>query len=513
MEPFSLEWAAQCVGGQIRGRTAGTITSVCVDSRQVRPGALFFALQGETADGHQYVAQAFKAGAIAAVVERVVSIGDKEEQDAQIVVPAALRALGDLARHYRRQFAIPIVGITGSVGKTSTKEMIAAVLRTTYKTLASEKNYNNEIGVPLTLFNLERTHEAAVIEMGMRGLGQIDYLAEIVQPTIGVITNIGYSHIELLGSQENIAQAKSELLARLPADGIAIIPGQPGSTAGYTHLPKDDPNVLKFRLPVMDDVLFTYLMSRVPAGCRVITFGLLYRGGTENIIDVSFYPMNDLPDGGVEGVAIVGNVEFPFSLHVTGRHHTKNAQAAFAVALALNVPFASALQALSEWKGAEGRMTVRHTYDNITVLDDCYNASPESIRAALETLGKMAHNGVAILGDMRELGDYAEQAHRSLGLFVIQQHVRLLVTVGASAKFIHEQILQSSNVSNLPSPEWTHFADAPTAASHISEWVKSGDTVLVKGSRAMGMEVIVNALMDKTGQDENINARDRDAHD
>ncbi len=229
MEPFSLAWAAQCMGGQIVGTADSTatdeITSVCIDSRQAKPGALFFALKGEKSDGHEYVTQALRAGAAAAVVEREIQ-GLKEGKGAQVVVPATLRALGDLARHYRQQFAIPIIGVTGSVGKTSTKEMIAAVLRTTYNTLANEKNYNNEIGVPLTLFNLNKTHEVAVVEMGMRGLGQIDYLAEIAEPTIGVITNIGYSHIELLGSQENIAHAKAELFARLPENGIAILSQQ-----------------------------------------------------------------------------------------------------------------------------------------------------------------------------------------------------------------------------------------------------------------------------------------------
>ena len=248
MEPFSLAWAAQKVNGQVIGEAVGEITSVCIDSRQAKPGALFFALKGENSDGHEYVAQALKAGAAAVVVEHKIegleaTTPSGEKTGAQIVVPAALRALGDLARHYRRQFAIPIIGITGSVGKTSTKEMIAAVLRTTYNTLASEKNYNNEIGVPLTLFNLNKTHEAAVVEMGMRGLGQIDYLAEIAEPTIGVITNIGHAHIELLGSFENIAQAKSELFARLPSNGVAIL--------------------------TKDNAFLEIVKAAIPAGCRI----------------------------------------------------------------------------------------------------------------------------------------------------------------------------------------------------------------------------------------------------
>ena len=223
MESFTLGWAVEKLGANLpEGAAERVVRGICTDTRNDAQDTLFFALKGETSDGHQYVEKAFEKGAMAAIVSEVQSNID----GIQIVVPDTVIALGDLAQAYRLQFDIPVVGITGSVGKTSTKEMTAAVLRTKYNVLANEKNYNNEIGVPLTLFRLEKTHEVAVIEMGMRGLGEIDRLAEIAAPTIGVITNIGYAHIERLGSQEKIAEAKSELLARLPSDGVAILPAE-----------------------------------------------------------------------------------------------------------------------------------------------------------------------------------------------------------------------------------------------------------------------------------------------
>lgn len=501
MEPFSLTWAAESVTGQIIGSETGEITSVCIDSRQAKPGALFFALKGENSDGHAYVAQALQAGATAAVVERKMEglEGRKGVKGAQIVVPATLRALGDLARHYRRQFAIPIVGVTGSVGKTSTKEMIAAVLRTTYNTLANEKNYNNEIGVPLTLFNLNKTHQAAVVEMGMRGLGQIDYLAEIAEPTIGVITNIGHAHIELLGSQENIARAKAELFARLSENGVAIFPAEINQAS--------------------------IINAAIPPHCQQITYSTsgIQRYNGDVRVEEANTKIHE--DGTVTFRVRVGPTtkSIPVTLQAVGTHHVPNALAALSIAYALDIPTERAIAALEAWQGAEGRMTVRHAPENITVLDDCYNAGPESMQAALETLTKMSKDGVAVLGDMRELGEYAERAHRILGVHVYHPYCRLLVAVGDLAKEIVVQVerlrqnLDSIGISSHNNSEWplpgryiyaggnelavVCYADAQEAAAHIKEWVKPGDTVLVKGSRAMGMEVIVDALMGETDSD------------
>jgi UDP-N-acetylmuramoyl-tripeptide--D-alanyl-D-alanine ligase len=515
MEPFTLQWAAARLGARIIGDDT-TLTGVCIDTRKIEPGALFFALPGEQADGHRFVAQAFANGAAAAVVSREV----ENVSGPLLLVPDTVQALGDLAMHYRRQFTIPVVGITGSVGKTSTKEMTATALRARYNTLASEKNYNTEIGVPLTLFRLDRTHEVAVIEMGMRGMGQIDRLTEIAEPTIGVITNIGFSHIELLGSQQNIAQAKAELLARLPQDGIAILPVYPGSQWEGLLSSEETPDLASPDLSTSyvaleQEELFAYLRGRVPPGCRLVTYGQ----SVSKPVDVSLWPNQDPETWGMAGIAIVHDKEYPFALKVPGLHNVINAQAALAVADALGVPVEAALAALSEWQGAVGRMTVktlpipsgkseRGTQSPpgfIMVLDDCYNASPESMEVALSMLaGILTRNKIAILGDMKELGELAVPAHRIIGRRVAELDLRTLITVGPLAVEIRDEVRRLRGDRRYP--ECYHYRDADEAASRVHVFVDGSvdgnPVVLVKGSRAMQMEKIVAALTGETKADD-----------
>jgi len=450
-----LKWVAETLVPTVYGDLSANVHSICTDTRQGAEGALFFALQGENADGHRFVGRAFAAGAVAAVVAQKV----EGVEGTQLVVPDTLRALGNLANAYRRQFDIPVIGITGSVGKTSTKEMMAAALRTQYRVLANEKNYNNEIGVPLTLFGLRREHQVAIIEMGMRGFGEIDWLAEIAAPTIGVITNIGYAHIERVGSREGIAQAKAELLKRLPQDGVAIL---------------------------MESEFAPYLRERVPAGAWIVWCGFGEDSSAEVVaLSEGAEPLR---------VRIAGQVyDVPFA--VVGTHHHANALLALAVAQVLEVPIPQAIAALSTWEGAEGRMTVRKTAEDLTVLDDCYNAGPESMRAALKTLCQMAGDGgVAVLGDMREMGEYAAGLHFELGTAVVDAHLRLLITVGETTPEIVRGAQIAAAEQQTGMPQLQHFAATKEAAEHIREWVHSGDTVLVKGSRAMEMEHIVAAL-------------------
>jgi len=474
MESFTLGWAVEKLGANLpEGAAERVVRGICTDTRNDAQDTLFFALKGETSDGHQYVEKAFEKGAMAAIVSEVQSNID----GIQIVVPDTVIALGDLAQAYRLQFDIPVVGITGSVGKTSTKEMTAAVLRTKYNVLANEKNYNNEIGVPLTLFRLEKSHEVAVIEMGMRGLGEIDRLAEIAAPTIGVITNIGYAHIERLGSQEKIAEAKSELLARLPSDGVAILPAE--------------------------DKFLVYLVSRVTKGAEV-----KFAGSSLTPDPSPLFP----PSSGGEGRTIP-NHEVPtlpelvrerglggegavfLQIPAVGSHHIYNAILAITVGSVLGISLRDSMNALANWHGAEGRMNAIRLPDGTTVLDDCYNAGVESMTAALRTLRE--HNGdrkIAVLGDMKELGNFSSEAHRMIGREVIKNQVDRLITVGDLAKEIGKEAVRSGNSA----PKWLHTNNAEEAAAAFHNIPLKNATVLVKGSRAMRLERVVAAI---TGQE------------
>lgn len=463
MEPISLAWAAQILHARTQGDMERTAIDVCTDTRQNVEGALFFALVGENTDGHRYVRQAFAQGAVGAVVAHAVA----GVSGPQLIVPDTLRAYGELALHYRLQFDIPVIGITGSVGKTSTKEMTAALLRTKYRVIASEKNYNNEIGVPRTLFQLTKEHDVALIEMGMRGRGQIGCLADIAQPSIGVITRIGFAHIELLGSQENIARAKAELLERLPTDGVAILP---------------------FHDPFLD-----LMRSHVTPGATVLTFGESRASGSQP--DIRLFPATGHPAGNPEAVVMIGQREAYFALKALGTHHLHNAGAALAVASLLGVPLKQATEALEVWEGAPGRTVVHHLPSGLTVLDDCYNASPESMIAALETLAQRTQvHGVAVLGDMKELGAFGPDIHRFVGRSAVDANIRLLVSVGELAEEIAAEAERYSRLTGKRLPEQLHFTDALAAADAINDIVTAKDVVLVKGSRAMEMESIVSAL-------------------
>jgi UDP-N-acetylmuramoyl-tripeptide--D-alanyl-D-alanine ligase len=451
MDPMTIEEAVGAMQAEITGRapTGESIVGICTDTRQDAAGTLFFALRGENGDGHRFVPQAFSKGAAAAVVDCVVPNATGQ----QLLVRDTLIALGDLAAHYRRRFDVPVIGVTGSVGKTSTKEMIACALRARLNVLASDKNYNNEIGVPLTLFALSREHEAAVVEMGMRAKGEIARLAEIAQPTIGVITNIGLSHIERLGSREQIARAKGELLEGLPADGVAILPA---------------------------DDAFTPMLRQMAPGIRVLTCGAS-PDADHRITDISFSE-SGAPRFRINGLRI--------ELGIHGAHHALNAAAAIAVAQLVGVEAEAAAEALSAFQAPAMRMETLEGARGITILNDAYNAAPDSMKAALETLARVAgsRRAVAILGEMRELGVFADEAHRTVGEAAGALHLGAIITVGIAAEEIGRAAQQAGAV------ELHCFASTEEAVDGVPSLLQPGDVALVKGSRAMEMERIVAAL-------------------
>jgi len=333
--------------------------------------------------------------------------------------------------------------------------MLACALRARLNVLTSEKNFNNEIGLPLTLFRLDHSHQAAVIEMGMRGAGQIAELCEIARPDIGLITNVGMSHIELLGSRRAVAMAKGELIENLPTDGVAI-------------LPADDDYI---------DLLMDLADSR-----QIRTFGL--RDGADyRATDIAFDT-----DGSsrfrINGVW--------FQIRTPGVHHIVNACAACAAAAEMGIPMSEVAVQLDTFRAPAMRMEALELGSGITLINDAYNAAPDSMRAALDTLAMVSagRRTVAILGDMRELGDWSEEAHRFVGETAANRRVDLLVTVGELARQIGETAGKS-----LAGSQVIAFPDTPSAIDGVSGLLQSGDIVLVKGSRAMAMERLVDTLL------------------
>lgn len=474
---FTAAEAAAAAGGRLwRGSGREEIRRAVVDSREVRAGDLFVAVPGARADGHDYVGQAFARGAAAALVSRPPAEGaapageagtpegDPGAPDgsgpgggALILVDDTVAALGRLAAHHRRRFPVEVVGVTGSVGKTTTKEMIAAVLARRFRVLKSPGNYNTEIGLPLTLLGLRPEHQVAVLEMGMRGEGQIRYLAGIAAPRLGVLTVIAETHVELLGSVEAVARAKRELIEALPADGVAV-------------LNADDPR--QRRMPEA-------------TAARVLWYGL---GEGAQVTAVDVRPRG--PAGTAFRLRAPGFAEVPVTLPLPGRHHVLDALAAAAAGLALGVPPEEAAGGLESLSLPDKRSRLLLS-GGLTLIDDTYNASPASMKAALATLEEVAGGRrVAVLGDMLELGERAEAGHREVGRAAAAAGVDLLVTVGDLSRHVREGALEAG----LPAERARHYAGRAAAAAWLCKALRPGDTVLVKGSRGMRMEEVVEAL-------------------
>jgi UDP-N-acetylmuramoyl-tripeptide--D-alanyl-D-alanine ligase len=451
---------AQITNGYLKGNPEATITGVSHDSRRVHPGDLFVAIRGERVDGHAFLPAALAAGAVAALIEQEMP-GSVPEGKALIRVADTASALLALGAWYRNSFAVRTVAITGSTGKTTTKDLTAAVLGTRYSTLKNEGNLNTEIGLPLTLFNLEGHHDVAVVELAMRGLGQIARLAQAARPEVGVITNIGHAHIEILGSQENIARAKGELLEALPPDGLAVLNG--------------------------DD---TWVRSQAAKSrARAVYFGL--GEGTD-------FRAEGVEPVGTEGVRFkvsgpcgTGEVFVP----LPGRFTALNALAAIAVGHYFGLSLEEMCSGLEAFRPSAMRLNLTRRPDGVLIIDDSYNANPTSMRGALETLKDVAghRRKVAILGDMLELGEYGLDAHREIGRLAAEVGVDCLITAGPLS--VH--LAEAARTEGLPAAQVLICQDARAAAEAARQAVRPGDVVLVKASRGMHFEEVVAALTGK----------------
>ena len=435
-------------GKLLQGNPDAVISEFSTDSRAVASGAAFFALSGERFDGHAYVERAIEAGAACVVISKPVVV---PAEATVIQVEDVLTAYQNTAAWYRRQFNIPIIAVTGSNGKTSTKEIIAAVLAADFTVLKTQANFNNDIGLPKTLLQLTAAHEAAVVEMGMRQLGEIRLLATIAQPTIGVITNVGETHIERLGSIENIARAKQELIDCLTDNSLAVLNG-------------DDPYVR--RMADKSKARVVFYGEAETCDYRLLSYALDAQSST--------FCWRE------------GKRDYQAILPAAGKHQLMNAMAAIAVARNLGMSPEQINQALSTASLGELRQQVM-TFGAIHVLNDTYNASPLSMEASLKVLAVAgaACRRVALLGDMLELGDQSERAHYEVGRKAAQCGVSVLAAVG---EFAFATVRGASEAGVL---SYAAFADKEAAWTWLAPQLSANDFVLLKGSRGLKMETFL----------------------
>ena len=447
MKPFLLEDAVRACGGRYVGPQEALkreVTFVTSDSRTAGPGALFVCFVGERVDGHRFMADCLKKGASACVSEREPK---GAEEMPCIVVESSLHAIGAIAAWHRSRFGIPVVGITGSVGKTTTKEMIAAVLSQKYDTHRTEKNFNNELGVPWTLLRLEDRNQVSVVEMGINRFGEMRRLTNIVRPTIAVFTVIGEAHLEFLGDLPGVLRAKGEIFEGMGPDGLAVLNGDDKLLANC------HPNMRRvtYGKGPQNDVQAEDIVVR---GAETLECTVRHRGGA-----------------------------FRVSIPGYGTHLIYAALAAAAVGLELGLTGEEIARGIAGYHTVGDRARVIEAGD-ITVVSDCYNANPNSVRTAIDSLIAMPGRRVCILGDMLELGPETESLHRAVGAYAAEKGIDLVIGCGPLGRRIAEGAGENA----------VAFDDRDTLIEALPGILKKGDTVLVKASRGMAFEKIVQKL-------------------
>lgn len=461
MKNMTLENIEKACGGRYIGTEAEKKTEVLgvvIDSRQVGSGYLFVAIPGEKVDGHKFIPDVFAKGAAAVLSEQQL----EDPAGPYILVESTTKALRDLAEYYRKSLDIKVVGITGSVGKTSTKEMIASVLSEKYKVLKTEGNYNNEIGLPLTIFKIRAEHEVAVLEMGISEFGEMHRLATMANPDICVITNIGLCHLENLKTRDGILKAKTESFAHLKKDGIAILNG-------------DDDKLSTIRQVGDKEPVFYGMEEKMEY--REDAKKSVYATGVENLGLYGMQARIHTPEG-----------ERDVRIPIPGEHNVYNALAATAVGLSLGLSLDQISSGILKAKTIGGRTNLLNT-GSMTVIDDCYNANPVSMKASLDVLKDAEGRKVAILGDMFELGENEATLHASVGVHAAGNAIDLLVCVGSNSRHMAEAAFETGGCGEV--------LQVPTLEALLEvlpKLVQKGDTILVKASHGMHFEKVVAEL-------------------
>lgn len=428
------------------------VSSVVIDSRKIEKDSLFIAIKGARVDGHDYINQVYEAGALCCISEKELPTCDKP----YIKVESSLVAIKQIAAYYRSQLAIKVIGITGSVGKTSTKETIAAVMATKYNTLKTQGNFNNEIGVPLTVFRLTEENEVAVLEMGISDFGEMSRLTAIAKPDVCVITNIGNCHLENLGTRDGVLKAKTEIFQGLAADGKAVLNGDDDKLITVSDVNGSKP---------------VFFGRDNTANCEVWAENVVNKGLLGSECDICF----------TDGVRVSVTIPIP------GIHMVNNALAAAAVARQFGIEPADIAKGIAGLETLAGRNHIIQT-EKYTVIDDCYNANPASMKASVDVLDMADTRKVAILGDMFELGENEVTLHREVGEYIAKKNINLLITIGKLSKNISDAVATLSSIKTI------HFVDKDDFFANADKILEKKDTILVKASHGMEFSRIVERL-------------------
>lgn len=466
MFDLTLEKLAHAVGGKlVGGQDKLQPSGASIDTRTILPGQLFFALKGEKTDGHRHLNEAREKGACGAVVSSQPA-GFSGDGFPLVMVKDVKKALQQAAVAMRQQFGGPVAAITGSTGKTTTKDMLSSILEERGRVLRNTGNYNNELGLPLTLLSLERDHWAIVLEMGMRGLGEIDFLACLGKPNYGIITNIGHTHQELLGSQARIAQAKAELLSHIPSSGGLCL-NREDKLLLWPWLSNIRSRVLWAGSHPPADLYARDIKETATMGERAISFSLYTRRGKEGVV----------------------------RLPLLGRHNVINALLAAGIAQQLGLSNEEIISGLAKTKLSSMRLEVSElTNLEITLINDAYNANPVSVNSALMVLASYCSRGrraIAVLGDMYELGSYAKEGHLLVGRKAKEVDIAYLITVGELAY----TIAQGAREAGMKESCIITCRDNQEALAQLRRILLPQDVVLIKGSRGVKMEEIVTGLL------------------
>ena len=460
MKNMTLENMANACGGSYYGpeeKKKEEVKGISIDSRTIEENWMFVATKGERVDGHSFIPDVFKKGALCVISEQKPAEGN----DSYILVEDSFQALKDIAEFYREQMKLTIIGITGSVGKTSTKEMIAAVVGEKYDTLKTEWNFNNEVGVPLTIFRLRDRHQAAVVEMGISDFGEMHRLSRIVKPDLCVITNIGQCHLENLGDLDGVLQAKTEIFDFMKEDAPVILNGDDDK---LLTLKEKRGNLTYFSTGGKGEQQTEVFATHVEAK------GIL---GTDCMIHT--------PIGCIK-------VHIP----IPGEHMVNNALAATAVGLKLSLSLEEIKSGIEKVKALAGRSHLIVT-EQYTILDDCYNANPISMKAALDLLADTKGRRCAVLGSMFELGEKEKELHKEIGIYGVGKQLDVIIAIGELGRYIYDGALEKKEEGKLPT-ELFYFETVEAFLSVRQDILKEKDALLIKASHGMNFKVIVEEL-------------------